>query len=310
MQFLHRIVLDFLQTKDVDLMISESLDSEFNPKKYLCNATFAQLKALDFNRLQGEHQHPLDLLEDIIFYAHALEQESHVPQITLLNEVDDFFSEGLPSSWWKKDHRLGYLEFVLQRRLYLYMAYKLMHLSPSDKNELLYLALIPKCDAHYDLYFAVETVDLLLQHGASINSSSGNATVWGEFLYCMVEQMGCDWPEERKPALLAVTRLLLLHGADPNHRIIIKERTEATDKASPPLIRGVNSFFGPYGTPKATVQTRSVYDVLKGFFGSEEASELMENAPPPQKTTISKIRMCCCCWRNIASARIESSHFR
>lgn len=231
-----------------------------------------------------------------------------MPQITLLNELGDFLSEGLPVSWGK-DHRLGYLEFVLQRRLYLYMAYKLMHLSPSDKNELLHLALIPKRDAHYDRYFAVETVDLLLQHGASIDSSSGNATVWGEFLYCINERVIWDWPEKRNPALLAVTRLLLLHGADPNHRIIIKDRTEATDKASPPLIRGVNSFFGPYGTPKATVQTRSVYDVLKGAFGSEEASELMKNAPPPQKTIISKI-MRCCCWRYIASARIESSHFR
>lgn len=44
-QFLHRTVLDFLQTKDVNLMISESLDSEFNPimQCNLCTAKSARL---------------------------------------------------------------------------------------------------------------------------------------------------------------------------------------------------------------------------------------------------------------------------
>ena len=229
-EFLHRTVRDFLLSTPIQTMLSNNLPVGFKPKERLCKAYLTQLKRLDYSAFKpcpftSPDCVPRELLEDLIFYAQACEVEVNFPQVTLMDDIGhlvyqmaDYFQ--LP----KTD--TGFLEFLIHRRLYLYVAQWLTHrshLSISTKTGLLATAMRPKGTKYFIKEYDEVMIEILLKHGASPNidhhrDEQHTNSVWGDLLYDLNDRTSMVTEEP----ILAVIELFLQHGADPEKQIAIK----------------------------------------------------------------------------------------
>lgn len=262
-QFHHRTVRDFLHTKDMQIMLSEYLKANFQPKVQFCKVLLAQLKVLDYGILGSNNFLPRSLLRDLTVYARQIEDETQVPQVSLLDEVGRLSKEA-PILGFVSDE-LDFLKLLVRRNFHLYITEVLIarkSLTQSDKNILLGSALImdpSKLDANFSIVDIVDRfdsnkyvkmVDILLHHGAQPNGKYNDSTAWGQFLQVLYQSRS-----DGSEVLLMIVRSLLFYGANPQERIVIAE----TGRAPVP-------------------HTINAQEILVKFLGEEKITELLKEA--------------------------------
>ena len=267
--FHHRTVREFLQTKDMQNMLFEHLEPSFEPKSRICKALLAQLKAINYGALQGSIWLPHHLLDILIYYARRLEDENHMSQSSLIDEVGRYvLKAGL---FGRKEGRIDFLKFTVLEGLHLYITETLTtttSLTHLDKSSLL--------GAHLDIdeygswrsYFTrldIEMVDILLKHGAQPNDEYKSSTVWVNFLHCLL----------RNPGLLqdykisAISESLISHGASLQQLITIGQRFQTRETSE----RGAHS---QKHQEVLSDVVKSAHQILLEELGEEKTSELLE----------------------------------
>ena len=274
--FHHRTVRDFLHTKDMQNMLLEHLEPNFESKSRICKALLAELKAIDYSALEGSDSLPRHLLDMLTYYALRLEDENHVSQSSLIDEVGRCVLKQAGLFGWKKG-RIDFLNFIVLKGLHLYIAETLTtttSLTHLDKSSLL--------GAHLDIdehesrrsFFArldIEMVDILLKHGAQPNDEYKSTTVWGNFLHWLSEN----------PRLLqgykisAISESLISHGASLQQLITIGQRFQTRET----LERGAHS---QKHQEVLSDVVKSAHQILLEELGEEQFSELLKKVRKDQ----------------------------
>ena len=275
--FLHRTVRDFLDTKDMQNMLIEHLEPSLEPKSRICKALLAQLKTINYSALEDQDWLPRGILRELIDYAREIEHETHVSQCSLIDEVGRCVSKHA-GIFGCREGRVGFLEFIVVRGLYLYIAETLKtttSLTQLDKSNI--LGALLECKGMRLLQFVAtwpgaEMVDILLQHGAQPNEKYKHSTVWGNFLRSILE-IGClSYGDD---GVLKMIESLLSHGADLQQQIVTGPRTETTETSE----RGVHSQ-KHQKAPSDIV--KSAHQILLDELGEEKTSEMVEKARKDQ----------------------------
>ena len=272
--FHHRTVQDFLRTKDMQNMLLEHVGPNFEPKSRICMASLKGLKAINYSALGGSDWLPYRLLNELTYYARRLEDENHVSQSSLIDEVGRCVLKhtGLFSL---NEGRIGFLEHLVMRRLHLYMAETLAtttSLTHSDRSSLLGSTL-GSGSQPIKPPFDAEMVDLLLKHGAQPNDKHGSSTVWGNFLLFLAK-----YPTySRKDGVLTIIESLLSHGANLQQHIITGVGTRTREMSE----RGVHSR-GHLEVRSDIV--KSAQQILLEELGEEKTLELIKKARKDQMT--------------------------
>lgn len=266
--FLHRTVHDFLITKDMQQKLAMNLKPDFEPKMRLCKAFLAQMKALDYNNNWLLEE----LLEDLTFYAHGLELELGVPQVALLDEVENvLFKQGFRT--------FEFLGFLIQRGLLLYVKEKITRnsqlLQPGGEP-LLYAALKPQSTKYSAEKFNRNIIDMLLEHGASPNQIYKGSTVWGHFMVSVRNSI------HHGTTLLPIIESLLLHGADPHQRVITayKTRSRPTGRAAD-LYKKQTSEVPVY---------KSAVTIISEQFGENQARKVISKAQARPESILFRVK--------------------
>ena len=247
-EFLHRTVRDFLLSTSTQTKLSKNLPMKLDAKERLCRAHLAQLQRLDYSAFEPVPTSepnclPGELLEDFIFYARARELEVNLPQVTLMNELGqlvyrkaDYFQ--LPKTG------TGYLEYLVQRRLHLYISHVLTqgsHLPASKTTKLLAIAMRPKATKYLSKEYDLAMIELLLEHGALPNDGHSSdirhpTSIWGDLLHSLNSRTS----EIIKEPLLIVIDLFLHYGANPDARIAIQPDMEPLSAQSTSTSESIN----------------------------------------------------------------------
>jgi len=264
--FLHRTVYDFLITKDLQQMLHQNLKADFEPKLHLCKAFLAQLKMLD--------RWPQDLLEDLVFYAHGLEEGVGKAQSTLMDEVGNFF----PS---QKMVQLDYLEFLVHRQHHVYVAEFLARRASRTKLNLTALlgsALTPQPTKHFNRRYDSTMIRTILENGAQPNGYWNKITPWSHFLQA-INTTTLQTPEAGQ---IETIEALLLHGAKPQLRVVIGQRTRPSPRST--------GRAADLHRSKATVENeyRTAEAILRQVLGDEKTNELLEKAVPARKSLLAR----------------------
>jgi hypothetical protein len=89
--FLHRTVMDFLQQKDMEILMSTRSGSGFNPNLSLCRAYLAQVKALPAT-CESKNLVLRNLIFGVIYYEHNLEVLDGMVEAAVLDELNKTLS--------------------------------------------------------------------------------------------------------------------------------------------------------------------------------------------------------------------------
>ena len=273
--FHHRTVRDFLRTKDMQNMLLEHIGPNFEPKSRICKASLKGLKAINYSALGGSDWLPYRLLNELTYYARRLEDENHVSQSSLIDEVGRFLLGQADLLDWKRGH-VDFLEFIVGRRLHLYMAETLTttkSLTQPDKNSLLG-AFLDRLSVRLEVFASwsgLEMVDTLLMNGAQPNDRYKNSTVWGTFLEVLLARPSLS----NVDGVLRIIESLLSYGANLQQHIIIGQTTQVREKSG----KRTNS------RNNQTFQSdifKSAEQILLELFGEEKTSELVEKVRKDQ----------------------------
>lgn len=283
--FLHRTAYDFLLTKDMQNMLAEELKADFEPKTLFCKALFAQMKRLDYSAtgdvFEASNRRPIDLLEDLVYYASKLEVKLSVSQTILMDEVNAFVSKRA-SAFDLAEDKAGYLSFLVRRQLYIYVQEVLTRKKApaiSTRTALLAAALDlreTKYVSRDSLGYDTKMIGILLEHGAKPNGIIDGITVWSQFLRAINAV-----PRTRKKAIVQTIELLLIHGADPWTRVVVGQERFA---------------FREETRRVADLQRRETVDrivesaetILKRVLGEAKAREVLSKARPQQQSLASR----------------------
>jgi hypothetical protein len=245
--FLHRTVMDFLQTNDMLILMSTRAGPDFNPHVSLCRSYLAQVKSLPA-ACQSE---PL-ILRNLVFgtlqYAQDLEISHASVEAEVLDELDrtiTFINRNDANPWSgiiPGDDCKSLLAIAVRAGLYIYVEGKVKEcpakLERSSGTPLLCHALkrgisISK-DSGSDFCWSYEIdlsmLRLLLNLGASPNKTNleTGKSIWLDFLrQCLVvrsKQRTADWdltqflhPDAHAVPPLSnifeACELMILHGA-------------------------------------------------------------------------------------------------
>lgn len=284
--FLHRTAYDFLATKDMQSMLDTNLRPDFEPLVLLCKAYLAQLNAIDYSQLTPRHGFLCnELLENMVFYARAIELRFRSSPSKLLDEAEalvtrqkSFFNNGFGD--FKLGSKLGFLSFLIKRELYLYTTEVLRRrpqLTPQDRSALLEKALDLSETKYFEATYDPRMISILLEH-----SRASPQKAWHDLhsLHKLPTQSDYDNIETR----LQVVKLLLRHGADPQHRIVIRETTRAPRKDS-----GRAADLYKSANVQRETETASAYDIIKMSFGEEEAQRVFGKARIEKKSFLSRM---------------------
>lgn len=279
--FHHRTVRDFLQTKDMQNMLLEYLEEGFEPKLHFCKAFLAQSKRLDSRALTSNSELLYDLLEDLAYYARRLENENHVLQSSLLDEVGRCFSKQANLFGLEKGER-GFLGFLVTRGLHLYITETLKArtlLTQSDKSYLLGRTLDPGTTKYYSGQLDVKMVDVLLKHGAQPNDKYKESTVWACFLLLIATSL----LDVHDLNILPIIESLLSHGANLTQRVVTGQKTRTRE------VTGRAADLHKRQEVKLDI-VKSAQGILLERFGEEEFSEMLKRVRKDPKTSPSRSR--------------------
>jgi len=283
--YLHRTVYDFPLTEDVRNMLDENLGPEFEPKIRLCKAFLAQLK------LRGPHQLEIrssQLLEDLTFYAVALETDSGIHQVEIMNAIRDVVLER-ESAFGVAGGRAGFLDFLVHRGSHLHITETLKskpEVSPSTKTALLGSALEPRETKYCNNLYDTKMVQLLLEHGAAPNGRHKNSTVWGTFLLSIRQKSRGGVTDDLKQ----IIESLLRYGANPYLRIITGQKTVAGRAAGRKMSGRAADLHKKLSSTGNIID--SAQEILTQLLGPAEARELLSKARNSQsllKSSVSRL---------------------
>lgn len=170
--FLHLTARDFLLTKDMQNMLTEYLKPRFDPNHYLCRALLATLRSIRPAALDdAQNRRSIQIMEDLVFYAHRLEINSGVPDLSFMDEVNELAPRE-PLRFSVSDNKIGFLEFLVHRKVYLYIAEALArksNLDIDDKAALVASALLPTPTKYFTNDHDPKMIEILLENGAPPN---------------------------------------------------------------------------------------------------------------------------------------------
>jgi hypothetical protein len=213
--FLHRTVMDFLQTKHMDTLLSARAGEIFRPIASLSMMHLAMLKthaqwASGGQKVGQQLCHSFVL--GTIFYAHRSEEEDEVAEVLVLEELQ-LWSRRLSLEWQNISgaHDCNsFLDYTVRAGLRLYISNRMPMLFSEDPliaSTLLRQALRAMFTIEQDLDFTsqmklgvdLSTLEVLLDNGASPNGElpRSDKSVWYDFLL----SLETDFPkQQRDPA--------------------------------------------------------------------------------------------------------------
>ena len=226
--FLHRTVRDFFRLKEPEDWIARRLPPSFNPDELLCNAIFAQVKAMSVS-LRRDPGKLLRLVDDMMRYAYNLETNLETAPTILLDKLSHTISQhmlaysegelgnGITSSVRQiRQWRTSFLSFAVQKDLKLYVAKKLDTRSCSTRSEDAYLicrALWP--DVSKTPFGNREMLDLILKKGMRMTKADNS---W-HILFSEIAEGWAQAPDEEKILQLETISTLLLARENPREAI-------------------------------------------------------------------------------------------
>ena len=229
--FLHRTVHDFFQTRNIHSLLTERAGATFNTHLFMCNSTLSQIKRLELRYKSHEKRFDF-LLDNFMYHFSQMEIKGSYENGFIVDELDKTISVFRNTDLSKYDPQTyapinvsarypetWLITEAMKRRLYRYL---------SDSPDKLKTLIRKRCpDGSPPLHVALEShndeeadpriISVLLNQGASPNSSVGTVglgTIWDSYLQKMRSSERTLTGEERK-ARVAIIEELLLHGADP-----------------------------------------------------------------------------------------------
>ena len=152
-------------------MLAKNLSPDFEPSVRLCTAFVTQIKLLDPSENVTWAKYRNELLENVIYYAQRSEVYSNNPQIGLMDDMSKLVH--MHQSLFDADtYTNGFLEYLVHRRLYLYLAVRLTRkpeVSTLTKTALLHSAFSPHKSRFFPEIYDTRVISLLLEHGAKLN---------------------------------------------------------------------------------------------------------------------------------------------
>ena len=245
--FLHRTVREFLQTRAVQDMLNEYTSKSFDANIVMCKAYLAQIKALDSESVTRKHSAFLRLLNLFVVYARRVERTNNVAPTTLLDDLDRSSSilwdraspklKVLPESeeHWTNRLSLGgdmfsewcecdpswkntFISTTLRAGLRLYVKEKLEAngrlVQEKRGRPLLHDALCPapfRRGVFENQGPGTEIIRIMLEQGADPNKVYWKDTVWGYFLAFLYDSAHVFLQADK---WIEVVELLILHKAD------------------------------------------------------------------------------------------------
>jgi NACHT domain len=181
--FLHRTVRDFLQTRDMNDMLLSSVPANFNSNEALCHSFLAQIKTVSLKPDDVYRFGPLsDLIDDLMFYARELEIHEAVTPMKLLDELEYVYKSlvaTIPSTVSYsapirieeslREMRESFLGFAVEKGLRLYVAEKLNPVVDGlarreNHGQLITKALRPCFVSKYSINSKLELAEFLWKH--------------------------------------------------------------------------------------------------------------------------------------------------
>lgn len=238
-EFIHRTVRDFLETKDIQNVLAERQGVGFDAENYLCQAYLTQMKRMPSAMEQSTAR--------FIFHASRLERRLERPQNDLLDEFlrinvqesSPHFELRLPKSVESRvdtgssDYQLAWLIAICVRQgLVLYVRSQLeasdLRFGPVYINWLLKLTLTsrPGTLTSYDtdlqtlrsLEIKPEFLRFLMSRGADPNYSLEGRSIWDYFLRAMRLS-----PETDTRELAQYLEVLLSKGTNSDTTHMVKD---------------------------------------------------------------------------------------
>jgi hypothetical protein len=234
--FLHRTVRDFLETKDMQDLFANRLPESFDPIKSLCASFLQQIKSCPVGQGYSKSGPLVDLVGSMMLYAREseLQAQQGSPQTRLLDELERVLSHyrqssavnpkalcSLPANAGKfayprMEPNEMFLALSVQKDLVLYVTERLddqPSLATSENmTTLLLCALFPNISPDSSLNVPnPNMVRLLLDKGANPNWGSGEDTIWVQFLASVAVTWEVSYTST-KEVQLEVIRVLLSRG--------------------------------------------------------------------------------------------------
>ena len=230
--FLHRTVGEFLNSKDIKERFIESAGANFDPKVSLCHGFLAVIKSIP---TLPEKEY---LIHELLDYAYMSESETAVAQTEVIDELERVLCSAHPSrsgiklnpmrQSLKLDRRLllnsgsnSVLELCIQHCLSIYVKRRLelddsLVSSRQWRRPLLSHAFFPadRTVRHHRID-PTTMIRLLLEHGVDPNAIDRDSTTWRKFVTDMIAS-----PSKSK---LELMDLLLFKGADAGAGSVLLE---------------------------------------------------------------------------------------
>ena len=237
--FLHRTVKDFFRVNDIQTFIASRLPKILNSSDLLCHAFLAQIKVAiiehqPFDRVSKE----LDLIDDLMHYAHEAETQTAHPNVILLDELSDTIKlrddhhRFAPPDMYRSITTMcqSFLSFAVQRDLKLYVAHKLdnplYHGVPEwEKDMLVFGALEPSVPSKYALQSPNRTMlRLLIDKDVGLNKplvdgDIGPPSIWDQVI-AQIESRWSRTEVEDRLQQLEIINALLECGAESNQSAV------------------------------------------------------------------------------------------
>lgn len=265
--FLHRTTRDFLLTKEMQLVISNYVGQDFNPRSWLSNAFLYHL-----NQAPRNLDDATRVAKELIFYCKVAEVDDSMLQADLLDQAEQNFIShaGLGG---RASAKALFASITVKGSLLLYTAHKLER-SPEMVHigdGLLDFALAGSAPDEFNDRIDPQMVQLLLEHGASPNQKKGDTTVWKSLVQTLHKGQ-LRYGEDR--SLLETFDLMLQNGANLNTKIFISSEYKVpkdTGRASDLHRKG-----------ETIKKYKATSEVLRDKFGEKDFEWLLSRAQSPQ----------------------------
>ena len=239
--FLHRSVRDFLETKDMYDWLGSRTGNHFDARISLCKITLAEVKTIchlgPSRPDQSSRDDLLDMLCQFFHYVRMAERSGGICEVALVDELHEVlraYQTGagqnhvpLIPAYRYKDYE-PIVALAVEENILSYVREKLsLHpqlISLSGDWTLLdHATTFPSLGFGREFQdtirlLEVETISLLLSHGVRPNKKYPNScrSTWDRFLKQNHEQKQVNYLQTPYRDIVEITKLFIRHGADPN----------------------------------------------------------------------------------------------